>query len=279
MTDDVETTTPQTAETSCRIELVRVDERSGAPQRITDQVVVEEVVTIMVRDVGSFTFLCTPADLEALAVGFAYSEGMIDSIDDIVNVAIGKGDPPAVSMQVADPSGVATKRNMIVASSCGMCGARGIDKALSQMPPCGQTLQMTRHSLIAVTEQLQSMQDVFRRTGGSHASGIFTPDGRMIAFAEDLGRHNSLDKAIGQALLNGQDMAGCGMALSGRVTFEMVAKAARAGVELIAAVSAPSSFAIEAAERWNITLCGFVRPDRANVYTHPGRISDLFEAL
>ena len=123
--------------------------------------------------------------------------------------------------------------------------------------------------------RLRETQTVFEATGGVHAAGVFDAAGAMLATAEDIGRHNALDKAIGECLLAGRATGGCGVVLSGRVSFELVAKAARAGVEVILAVSGPTSLAVEAADRWNITLCGFVRGDRMNVYTHPGRIEEL----
>jgi FdhD protein len=116
------------------------------------------------------------------------------------------------------------------------------------------------------------MQTTFTLTGSSHAAALFDRDGTILSFAEDIGRHNALDKAIGKCLLARRDMRGYGVALSGRVSLEMVAKAARAGVELIVAVSGVSSYAITAAKQWNITLCGFVRNGKINVYTDPTRI-------
>jgi FdhD protein len=146
---------------------------------------------------------------------------------------------------------------------------------LSEMPACALSLKVSNDLLIEVTEHLRSMQQIFQMTGGSHAAGIFDSSGKIVAFAEDLGRHSALDKAIGKCLLDKLPMKGCAAVLSGRVSLEMVTKAARAGLELITAVSAPSSFAIEAADRWNITLCGFVRPGKINVYAHPERICNL----
>jgi len=122
---------------------------------------------------------------------------------------------------------------------------------------------------------MHSMQKLFETTGGAHAAGIFDKSGSIIAFAEDIGRHSAFDKAIGKCLIAELNTKRCGVVLSGRISLEMVSKAARAGIELIGAVSAPSSFAIEAAKKWNITLCGFVRPGRMNVYTHLERICNL----
>ena len=244
-------------------------------ENVPDEVVIEQPITIMIDKVGSFTIMCTPSDIEALAVGFVYSEGIIDSFEDVVAISTKPQLPNVVGIQVEDPSKVAIKRNLIIASSCGMCGTRNIEKMLSDMPACETSLEMSGSLLIEITEQLRSMQQIFRLTGGSHAAGIFTSSGEITSFAEDLGRHSALDKAIGKCLIAGQSMKSCGVVLSGRVSLEMVTKAARAGIELIVAVSAASSFAIEAAEKWNITLCGFVRPGRVNVYTHSKRILDL----
>jgi len=121
--------------------------------------------------------------------------------------------------------------------------------------------------------QLRERQAVFSATGGCHAAGLFDSTGRMVAVAEDIGRHSAFDKAVGKLLLARELKAPLGAALSGRVSLEIVAKAARAGIELILAVSAPSSLAVTAAQQWQITLCGFVRPGRANVYAHPERLS------
>ncbi len=252
-------------------EIFRISSKAPA-EKLTDHVVIEQAVTIMIDKVGSFTIMATPLDIEALAVGFVYSEGMIDSIDDIVAVSTKPQLPNVVGIVVHDPTRISIRRNMIIASSCGMCGTRNIDKMLSEMLACGQSLEVSSDLLIEVTEHLRSMQQIFRMTGGSHAAGIFDGSGKIITFAEDLGRHSALDKAIGKCLMAKQSMKGCGVVLSGRVSLEMVTKAARAGLELIAAVSAASSFAVEAADRWNITLCGFVRPGKINVYTHPERI-------
>jgi FdhD protein len=258
----------------CSAEIFRISSE-GLTEKLADSVVIEQPVTIMIDKVGSFTIMATPLDIEALAVGFVYSEGLIDSMGDVVAVSTKPHLPNVIGIQVHDPTQISVRRNMIVASSCGMCGTRNIDKMLSEMPACDLSLEVSSNLLIETTEQLRSMQQIFRTTGGSHAAGIFTSSGEIISFAEDLGRHSALDKAIGKCLIAKQSMKGCAAVLSGRVSLEMVTKAARAGLELIAAVSAPSSFAIEAADRWNITLCGFVRPDKINVYTHPERICDL----
>jgi FdhD protein len=247
---------------------------SSEIRQIQDKVVVEKPLTIMIDKVGSFTIMTTPSDVEALAVGFAYSEGLIDSIDDVVEILTKPELPNIIGIQVHNPIQLQVRRNMIIASSCGMCGTRNIDKMLSEMPACKNTLIIDSDLLAEVTDSLKSMQKIFQVTGGTHAAGVFDSSGKIITFAEDIGRHNALDKAIGKCLLNKLPFKGCAVVLSGRVSLEMVTKTARAGIELIAAVSAPSSLAVEAAERWNITLCGFVRSNKMNVYTHTRRIKN-----
>jgi FdhD protein len=136
-----------------------------------------------------------------------------------------------------------------------------------------KSLKIAFSRLMAVSREMQARQAVFKHTGGTHAAAIFKKDGSILSFAEDFGRHNALDKAIGKCMLHGISTKGKGVMLSGRVSYEMAAKIARAQLELAAAVSAPSSLAVEIARRHGITLCGFVREDRATIYTHPGRVT------
>ncbi|HUW82411.1 MAG TPA: formate dehydrogenase accessory sulfurtransferase FdhD [Phycisphaerae bacterium] len=237
-------------------------------------VVVEELVTLMVDQVGSFAIMCTPCDVKALAIGFAFTEGMIESIGDVAGYCHRPNDR-VVAMRVDDPQRVVTQRNLIVTSSCGLCGSRNIDSLLSGHSACGDSLRVPCSLLPAVVDEMRSRQVLFERTGGTHAAAIFDGHGKLVAFGEDIGRHNALDKAIGERVICDMPLAGHGVVLSGRVSLELVAKAVRAGLEVILAVSAPSSLAIQAADRWNITLCGFVRGQRATVYTHPKRIEGV----
>ena len=240
-----------------------------APQ-VCDDVVTEQPVTLVVAGVENFTLLCTPTDLEALAAGFLYAEGLIDSADAIESIEAAS--PASVEIILKNPPRAAKQRNMILASSCGMCGTRNMNRVLYGTQPCGSALTIPAETLHRVMQTLPSMQHIFKATGGAHAAAVFSNQGEIIAFGEDIGRHCALDKAVGKALLSGSSTEGCGVALSGRVSFEMVSKAARAHVELIAAVSAPSSLAVDAARRWNITLCGFARNGAANIYCHAERI-------
>jgi len=162
---------------------------------------------------------------------------------------------------------------MAVVTSCGACGSRGAVEAFFEAPPqVGDSLTAPAPVLLELVERMRERQAAFALTGGTHAAAVFDGSGRIVSLAEDVGRHNALDKAVGGLLLRGGDAAGCGVGLSGRAGFDLVAKCARAGIELVAAVSAPTSLAVEAAQRCGLTLCGFVREDRVTVYTHPHRI-------
>jgi FdhD protein len=256
---------------SDKIDVLRI-RSTGSVEHTSDNVIVEQPVTIMIDRVGSFTVMCTPTDIEALAVGFTFSEGMINSIEEVVATYTKPELPNVIGVEIQDPTKVGAGRNLIIASSCGMCGVRNIEKMFQKIPVYESTLKVDNSLLIEVMNKLRTLQHIFELTGGSHGAAIFNSDGEIIAFAEDIGRHNALDKAIGKCLLAGLDRRNCGVAISGRVSLEIVTKAARAGIELVAAVSAVSSYAISAAEKWNITLCGFVRTDKMNVYTRRERI-------
>ncbi len=253
------------------VDIFRVQGAARA-ERVADRVIVEEPVTIMVDRVGSFTVMCTPSDIEALAVGFLYSEGMIRSADDVLSIHAKDDLPNVIGIEIREPAQFGIARNLVVASSCGMCGVRNLQKMLADVPACPHSLEVPQRLLLDIAEKLRPMQTIFALTGSSHAAALFGRDGGILAFAEDIGRHNALDKAIGKCLLTRQATRGCGVVLSGRVSLEMIAKAARASIELVVAVSGVSSYAIATAQHWNITLCGFVRSGRINIYTDPTRI-------
>lgn len=239
-------------------------------------VAIEGPVTIDVDGTQAFTVLCTPDDKRAMAVGFLFSEGIIDSISDIALLNECEDDPNVIRVRLSEsaPNGAEAGRNLLIVSSCGMCGSESMEEKLRLMPKVGNALQIEKSLLIQVAENVRKRQVIFEKSGGTHAIGIFDKKGELKSFAEDIGRHNALDKAIGKCLLHGQSPAGCGASLSGRVSLEMVSKCARAGIEVISAVSAPTSLALEAARRCNITVLGFVRGTRATAFTYPERVID-----
>ncbi|SIQ03670.1 FdhD protein [Aromatoleum tolulyticum] len=273
------------------------DARREASCRVID----EDALTIDVEGVGRYTLMWTPAEGEgrddgaagfvagegvlgdepvperlALAAGFAYSEGIIGSVDDIATMAVCPDRRDVVRIRLVAPERAAvTRRDVVIASSCGLCGGRdAIEEGFDDFAPVAAQLRLATSELAALMAAMQRRQRLFRTTGGAHAAAVFSPRAGIVAAAEDLGRHNALDKVIGECLLREVPLAGCGVVLSSRLSYEMVAKAARAGFEIVAAVSAPTSLAIALAEHVGITLCGFVRGAAATVYTHPQRIRD-----
>jgi FdhD protein len=217
----------------------------------------------------------------ALAAGFCFTEGLIAGMHDVRSIAMCAELPGVVRVQLLDPSRITPRRrNVVVASSCGICGGREmIENSVADLPLVSNTLRLKGDQLGRLMDTMRERQAVYRHTGGAHAAAVFSADGEILAAAEDLGRHNALDKVIGICLLRNVKTDGCGVLLSSRLSLEMVVKAARAKFELIAAVSAPTSIAIEVANRCGITLCGFVRGERATIYTHPERVAEIASVL
>ncbi len=258
-------------------------------------VVEEQALFIDVAEVGLYTLMWTRTDIaaaaaflpgdgvlgdaaepEALALcaGFLFTESMIETMADIAEMVLCPDAPNLVRVRLVQPAKVnGNRRGGFVTSSCGICG--GVEHAgdiTARLPPVPDTLRIDPARFEAMMVAMQSRQAVFNLTGGTHAAALFSAEGTLLASAEDLGRHNAMDKVIGQRLLRGLPTAGCGALLSGRVSLELIIKAARAGIELVAAVSAPSSLAIDAADQLGITLCGFVRQGRLTAFTHPQRL-------
>jgi FdhD protein len=245
-----------------------------SPVGETVGVVVEAPLTVDVQGVESYTLLRTPGDDRALAAGFLLSEGIVDGLDDVESLRECEEDAAMMRVRLKRrvPRIHDAGRNLLIVSSCGLCGAEDLAEKLRSIPRVPDTLRVEGRILRVVGEALRRHQPLFETCGGTHAAGLFDARGDLVSTAEDAGRHNALDKAIGGRLLGGEPTAGLGAVLSGRVSLEMVGKAARAGIELVSAISAPTSLAIEVAESCGITLCSFVRETRATVFTHPHRV-------
>lgn len=178
------------------------------PVREDCRVVVEQPLTIAIEDVGDYTLMCTPSDAMALAVGFAFTEGIISDAGEIDLLRRCEDDPNTVQMRLSGKrvGDSARARTLIVASSCGI---GRIEDVLEGLPVCQHSLVAPLSMLLSVQNEMKSRQIIFRDTGGAHAAAIFASDGEITAFAEDIGRHNALDKAIGKCLLSGTPAAGC----------------------------------------------------------------------
>jgi FdhD protein len=257
----------------------RISTGGDASQPIEEKILVvrEAPITIDVEGVESYTLLSTPADRLALAVGFLRSEGVIESMADIKVIKECEDDPNTIRVRLTGkvPKIDDAGRNLMIVSSCGACGTENLQKRIDALPQVGGTFKIEAGVLRTVYDALNKQQSLFEACGGTHAAAVFDKNGEIISSSEDSGRHNALDKAIGKCVLDGIDTSGRGVALTSRLSLEMVSRCARAGIELIAAVSAPTSMAIEVAQKCNITLCAFVRETRATIFTHPARISGI----
>src|SRR5712691_5941059 len=214
-----------------------------------------------------------------LAVGFLVTEGLIEP-DDVRRVAYCDDLGPdeqrynVVTVALSRPfDRDQLRRNFYATSSCGICGKASLDDVELHCSPLGDGPQVRVETIIELPNRLRQAQRVFDRTGGLHAAGLFTPEGELVTLREDVGRHNAVDKVVGEQVLAGaMPLSNFVLQVSGRVSFEIVQKAAVAGIPILAAVSAPSSLAVEAGERFGMTIIGFVRDGRLNVYTHPERV-------
>ena len=234
----------------------------------------EEPVSVTMR---------TPGHDEDLAVGFLLTEGIIRARSDVEGV-VARGQRATDGLinvvRVELTPGVADdfkrlERNFYMTSSCGVCGKASIDAVAiqGQYDLAANPFRMSGDALGRLPAALKARQAVFEQTGGLHASGLFDADGAIVALREDVGRHNALDKLVGHALMRGEvPLVRNGVIVSGRASFELMQKAKMAGVPLVAAVGAPSSLAVELAREFGITLVGFLKPDRFNVYSRPDRI-------
>ncbi|MGA8113222.1 MAG: formate dehydrogenase accessory sulfurtransferase FdhD [Actinocatenispora sp.] len=258
---------------------------SGRTSRRTDTLVVEEPLEIRVNGKPLAVTMRTPGDDVDLAVGFLCTEGVATTAEDIVAARHCAGtDGQPNTYNVLDvtlaphvpPPDVDPTRNFYTTSSCGMCGKASIDavRLRSRYPLTDDRVVVDLELLTALPDRLRGAQRIFERTGGLHAAGLFTPTGEAISVREDVGRHNAVDKVIGWAVRGGRlPLTGHVLMVSGRASFELVQKASMAGIPMLAAVSAPSTLAVDLADEVGMTLVGFLRDDRMNVYTGASRIS------
>lgn len=268
----------QAPESTITTRLLRV---TGKKLKYTNDLLArEEPLEIRVRDVKTTRTISitmrTPGEDELLALGFLYSEGIIKTIRQVAGV---DAEQQRVTVVLAEdytlPRNLG-ERLVMTSSACGVCSRTELKdlnldgcEAMTSNDPC-----INESVLQSLPNLLRKDQSVFESTGGIHACGLFTPEGKRIAISEDIGRHNALDKLIGRQLANGRiPDAGNVLLLSGRIGFEMVQKAVRARIPVVLAIGAPSSLAVEVADRFGQTLVGFLKDDRYNLYTNPKRIA------
>ena len=273
------------------IERTRVVARDGERQvEREDALAVEEPLEIRIRpaDRGAarsfVTTMRTPGNDEELAAGLLFAEGVLTSRDDLLGLE--RPVDPRIEPQLRANAIIATlapdayargeklERGTVMGSACGVCGKTSIENVIpSDAAPLVSDLRIRPEFLFALPGKLRESQSVFSTTGGLHAAGLFDAGGRLLALREDIGRHNATDKLVGRFLLEDElPLANSVLVVSGRAGFEIIQKAYSAGIPVVASVSAPSSLAVELADASGLTLVGFLRERRYNIYANPSRI-------
>lgn len=256
-------------------------------RRRPDALAAEEPLELRISGKPLAVTMRTPGHDVELAHGFLLSEGVIAARDDIVVARYcdsvddtGRNTYNVLDLMLADgvpAPDTSVERNFYTTSSCGVCGKAALDavRLRSRFDPSGSPFAVSTSTLAGLPDALRDRQRVFAATGGLHAAALFDAEGSLLAVREDVGRHNAVDKVLGWALLEGLiPLFETGLLVSGRASFELVQKAAMVGMPLLAAVSAPSSLAVELAEESGMTLIGFLRGESMNLYTGDKRILD-----
>jgi len=247
--------------------------REGAPAAPQQRHLIQEgPLVITLNWATEYALMRTPGHDQDLTYGFLFTEGLIRGPEDVLHLRPCKGDRGVLDVATAQVDVPDVRRTMTVSSACGLCGRMDLEGLVASLDPLEDEARFSAEMLYDLPGRLRSHQVLFHATGGSHAVALFDSGGELHVLREDVGRHNAFDKAIGHCLRAGQAMDACGAFLSGRASLEMLLKAARARIPLVAAVSAPTDAAVRIAERLNITLCGFLRGREITVYTHPERI-------
>ncbi|WP_031509785.1 formate dehydrogenase accessory sulfurtransferase FdhD [Streptomyces megasporus] len=275
-----------------RRRVVRV--RDGAVSERPDTLVAEEPLEIRLNGRPLAITMRTPGDDFALAAGFLVSEGVLGGPEEVANIVYCAGATEqedgttrnsynvvdvrlAPGVPLPDDTVLRLERNVYTSSACGLCGKTSLDAVRTTARwslADGAPVRVAPAVLSALPDRLRAAQKVFDRTGGLHAAGLFTPDGELLDLREDVGRHNAVDKLVGRALTDGRlPLSETVLLVSGRASFELAQKAVMAGVPVLAAVSAPSSLAVDLAAEAGLTLVGFLRGASMNVYAGEHRVA------
>jgi FdhD protein len=254
--------------------------REGRLHTSPDKVATEEPLEIRMHGEPFQVLMRLPGWEKELALGFLYAEGIVRELADVIGINFcGTSTDPLLPPNVVDVqlSTAAWERRgrrvlSVVYSSCGLCAKEAISEISRKTKPLKSTLTIAASGLLDLMGRMYQEQTVFQETGGTHGVALAAPDGSYFFMAEDVGRHNAMDKVIGRALFQRWDLSQSVALLSGRISFDMALKAIRARIPILAAVSAPTSMALNLAQEFNLTLVGFARNQRLNIYTHPHRL-------
>jgi FdhD protein len=256
-----------------KVEILKVDVTSGEAERMVDFVAEEKPLHIFLNKTYYVTLSCSPSNLKELVLGFLLSEHIVNSLGDIDKI-----DLKETVCKVKFRPEIDLKQKLSFSRPFSRvvlltCGSQLPHQFSGRLPKVKSRLVVKAKTISDCVNRLNSLAETFRRTGGVHAAAICRFDGCFLAFAEDVGRHNAVDKVIGTAALGKADFGECFLALSGRMSSEIVLKAARVGLPIVASLAAAIDSGVKIAEKAGLTLVGFVRGKRMNVYTFPERIA------
>lgn len=249
--------------------------RDRQTSELPDTLAVEEPLMVRVGGVVLTMTMRTPGDDFDLVAGWLVSEGAIRDAAQMVGMRLCRNEDNTVEVTLAPGVAPPSPRAFMTTSACGVCGADSVADTAAAIPwPVDHDRAVLRPEVLAaLPDRLRAKQRIFDRTGGLHAAGLFAADGSLVLIREDVGRHNAVDKVVGAALrANLLPLSGHILQVSGRASFELVHKAAMAGIPALSAISAPSSLAVDLATECGLTLMGFVRGNSMNVYTRPDRV-------
>jgi FdhD protein len=250
----------------------------GGQQGQEDHIATEVPVALTYNRLSHVVMMATPSDLEDFALGFSLTEGIIDDISDLISTrVIPREQGLEVAMTVSERcyDRLSTqRRNLTGRTGCGLCGAESLEQAMRYPPKVDDGLHVSAETLQKAIKAMPDQQPLTAITGAAHCAAWCGLEGEILALREDVGRHNALDKLIGHLKRNEFRPQNGFLVISSRASYEMVFKAAAVGIQLLAAVSAPTTLAVEFALHSGITLIGFARPGRHNIYTAPERLSE-----
>ena len=265
--------TAMSARTEEQAEVVRWDGAVSGTRG--DTLAPEDPLEIRLAGRALTVTMRSPGHDDELAVGLLYAQDMLRHRSEIESLETDPTQANRIDVHLSTAVGSAERwrRYTYASSSCGLCGVESLDALVLNAPPVTAEIRVQAATLYALPDRLREAQDGFGATGGTHAAGLFDAKGRLLAAREDVGRHNAVDKVIGRALLDGlMPLDEIVLMVSGRVSYEIVQKALAARLPIVAAVSAPTDLAVRVAQEHGMTLVGFLRGERMNVYSHPQRI-------
>ena len=257
-----------------QVDIVKIDISTGKVEKKLDYVAEEDPLHLFVNSTFWVTILCTPSNQKELAIGHLLSEGILKSVNEIENVTVKEAENACYvklkpGINVEDRIKLSRLHARVITSAC---GGGSSYQYTGKNPYVKSDLRVKAKTIFESVNQLNFKAEGFRQTGGLHVAAIYREDGSLVALAEDVGRHNAVDKVIGMAALNNVDFDNCFLALSGRMSGDVAFKAAKVGLPIVASLAAALSSGITMAQTSNLTLAGFVRGKRLNVYTVPERI-------